>query len=106
MYTNHYLHIPELPAPLVNSGQVTSTAGEDFTLRCNFNSPANLFRAPVVEWLDSDETIVSNSAMLLFTPLKTLNAGRYTCRVNIFIFVIDIDLTGSNSTLLYVRGKE
>lgn len=73
---------------------------------CNFSSPPNLFRAPVVQWLNSSESVVSNTTSLQFNLLKTSNAGKYSCQVNISISVLDIALTGSNSTILNVQGKK
>ena len=105
---NHCLHInfiAELQAPRVDSGSVSSIAGEEFTFMCNFSTSPNLFRAPIVEWLNSDGSIESTSSTMSFSPLKTSHAGMYTCRVIISIPEVDIALMESATTTLHVQSK-
>ena len=101
---NHCLHIAELEAPQVDSGSVNSTAGEELTLTCNFRSSPDLFRAPTVEWFNSDGLIESAIA-ITFTSLKTSHAGLYICRVTISIPEVDIVLMENATTTLLVQSK-
>ena len=101
---NHCLHIAELEAPQVDSDTIISTAGEDLALMRNFRSSPDLFRAPIVQWFNSDGLIESAIATT-FTPLKTSHAGLYICRVIIFIPEVDIVVMINATTTLLVQSK-
>ena len=70
---------------MVEDDTVTGTAGEPLTLTCSDSYPANLVKAPDVQWLDSSGTVLSNTDTLTFNPLRTSDGGQYNCIVNISI---------------------
>ena len=91
---------------MVEDDSVTGTAGEPLTLNCSDSYPANLVRAPDVQWLESSGTILSNTDTLTFDPLRTSDGGQYNCIVNISIPQLGIvGLMGIGSTDLSVQSE-
>ena len=91
---------------MVEDDNVTGTAGEPLTLTCGDSYPANLVRAPDVQWLHSNGTVLSNTDILTFDPLRTSDGRRYTCSVNISIPQLGIvGLVGMDRTDLTVQSE-
>ena len=95
----------ELMAPVVFEDDINSTAGQSLTLTCRFSVPANLFRAPSVEWLNSTGDILSSTGNYTFSPLLTSDGGVYTCSVTISIPQLNISLAGVGNTTVTVHSK-
>ena len=101
-----YLSHSALEAPMVEDDTVTGTAGEPLTLMCSDSYPANLVRAPDVQWLHSNGTILSNTDTLTFDPPRTSDGGQYNCTVNISIPQLGImGLVGMGMTDLTVQSE-
>ena len=95
-----------LQPPMVEGDNVTGTAGEPLTLTCADSYPAHLVRAPDVQWLHSNGTVLSNTDTLSFDPLRTSDGGQYTCTVNISIPQLGIvGLEGMGRTDLTVQSE-
>ena len=104
------LHPPPPPAelmtPNVNETNLTSPAGQPLSVECSFlHVPAGLIRPPTVQWLDSRGSVQSDTGRLTFSPLQTSHGGVYTCRVNISIPEISLQLTDDGDTTLSVESK-
>ena len=70
---------------MVEDAAITGMAGEPLTLLCNYSFLPNLVRAPDVQWLHSNGTVLSNTDTLIFEPLRTSHGGEYACIVDISI---------------------
>ena len=91
---------------MVEDDTVSGTAGKSFSLTCADSYPANLVRAPDVQWLHSNGTVLSNTAILTFDPLRTSDGGQYNCTVNISIPQLGIvGLEGMGRTDLTVQSE-
>ena len=96
----------ELMAPVImNNESVNFTAGQSFTLECNFSVPDNLVTDPSVEWLNSTRHKLSHSRKLNLSHLTTSDGGVYTCSVTISIPELNISLTGVGNTSVIVHSK-
>ena len=91
--------------PDVHVNTLSSTAGQNVSVKCNFTIPDNLFRAPSVQWVDSSGLVVSATHNLTFSPLLTSNGGKYTCNVTINITELNITLTGIGNINITVQSK-
>ena len=90
---------------MVIGGDVTSTAGELFTIECNYTMIPNLITAPTIHWVNSTDIMVSSTSTLSLSPLLTSHGGQYTCIVNINIIELNISLTGNGTTNVTVKSK-
>ena len=90
---------------MVIGGDVTSIAGELFTIECNYTMIPNLITDPTIYWVDSTDFIVSTTSTLSLSPLLTSDGGQYTCIVNINIIELNISLTGNGTTNVIVESK-
>ena len=91
---------------MVEDDSVNGTAGEPLTLTCSDSYPANLVRAPDVQWLDSSGTVLSDTDTLTFDLLRTSDGGQYNCSVNISIPQLSIaGLMGMGRTDLSVQSE-
>ena len=91
--------------PDVHVNTLSSTAGLNLSVKCNFTIPDKLFRAPSVQWVDSSGLVVSATHNLTFSPLLTSNGGKYTCNVTINITELNITLTGIGNINITVQSK-
>ena len=91
---------------MVEDDTVTGAAGEPLTLTCSNSYPAHLVRAPDVQWLHSSGTVLSNTDILTFDPLRTSDGGQYTCSIDISIPQLGIvGLVGMGRTDLTVQSE-
>ena len=97
------------------------SAGESYTLTCTVEVVERLTVTPDVEWLDPDNNTITTGGditvgspqrsgttttlTLTFNPLLTSHGGEYTCRANITIEDISVDITGSDSFEVIVQSK-
>ena len=64
----------------------TPTAGQTYSLDCSL-APAT---DPVTyKWFDSNETLLSNTSQLQFSPLLASNAGTYSCQATVGGVVVE-----------------
>ena len=106
------------------TGEPTGTApsaGESYTLTCTIEVVEGLIVRPDVEWLDPDNNAVATGGditvgspetsgttttlTLTFNPLLTSYGGVYTCKANIIIEAVSVDITGSDSFEVIVQSK-
>ena len=92
-------------SPTVDEADLSSTAGQPFSVECSFQVPANLTRPPTVQWLNSAGSVVSETDPLIFSPLLTSHGGVYTCNVTISIPELNITLTEYGNTTILVQSK-
>ena len=95
----------ELIPPVVYEDDINSNAGQSLTLMCMFSVPANLIRAPSVQWVNSTGDILSATGNHTFSPLLTSDGGVYTCNVTISIPELNISLAGVGTTSVTVHSK-
>ena len=92
--------------PTVDETNLTSLAGQPLSEECSFlHVPAGLIRPPIVQWLDSGDSVQSDNGTLTFSPLRTSHGGVYTCRVTISIPEINLQLTDDGDTTISVESK-
>ena len=92
-------------APVVYEENVTSTAGQPLSIQCNFTMIPNLVDAPIVQWLSSTGSVVSNTNTFTLSPLLTSHGGSYNCIVNISIPKLDILLIANGNTTVIVESE-
>ena len=90
---------------MVFGGDVTSTAGELFSIDCNYTMIPNLITDPHIHWVNSTNIMVSTTSTLSLSPLRTSDGGQYTCIVDINITELDISLNGNGTTNVTVESK-
>ena len=97
------------------------SAGESYTLTCTVEVVERLVVTPDVEWLDPDNKVITTGGditvgspetsgttttlTLTFNPLHTSHGGEYTCRANITVDGISVDVTSSDSFNVIVQSK-
>ena len=95
----------ELVTPVVYEHAINSRAGQSLTVECNFVVPANLFRPPSVQWLNSAGYLKSSTRNLSISHILTSDGGVYTCNVTIIIPELKVSLTGANTTTVTIESK-
>ena len=109
MYT--YLSLPtDLPAPEVAGVEdSTFTAGDSHTLQCTVTEIPHLAVQPTVELIGPGGSLVATAVGLLVAhtvdPVKTSDAGQYTCRASVVIPSVSVDVSGQSSSTLTVQSK-
>ena len=71
---NHIVFLP----PII-TGDTIVNESDTLSLSCD---SSNSHQLPPVQWVDEDDGIVSNSALLEFTDIMRSQAGNYTCRTS------------------------
>ena len=92
--------------PSIMGDNITFTAGQSFSVDCNFTVPQHLVRAPTVEWLNSSLSQVSGNSTLLFPRLLTSHGRDYTCVVTVSIPQLNISQTGHETTTIIVQSND
>ena len=91
--------------PVVFEHNLSSMAGENFSVECRFMTADNLVTAPSVQWKNSSGSVMSDNATLSFSPLLTSDGGEYTCNVTINITELGVTVTNENNTTITVESK-
>ena len=91
--------------PNVNEDDISSTAGQTFSVECMFQMADNLITPPTVQWLNSAGSVESDNSTLSFSTLRTSHGGEYTCNVTINIPQLNILLTDDGTIRLIVESK-
>ena len=76
--------------------EVTLTASGDFV---NINCYVAGFPSPSVEWFDMNDTIVSNTSLLQFSPVTFGNEGLYRCVAT--AVANDMNFTATDKTTVF-----
>ena len=109
--TTFLIHISQstdLPAPVVGSVEdSTVTAGNAHTLQCTVTEIPHLAVQPTVELIGPGGSLVTMDVMVTHTvdPVRTSDAGQYTCRASVVIPSASVDISGQSSSTLTVHSK-
>ena len=83
--------------------------GSQHTLLCSMSMIPNLVVQPTIEWLEPGGSVLSsvNSSSLNITlnPVKTSDAGQYTCQALVAVESVGVNVEGQNITTLTVQSE-
>ena len=103
---------PALPDPIVMISPVdtTVTAGDPLTVQCTMTVIPYLAVQPTVELLGPDGSVLATTNMdlmvdLTLDPVRTSDAGQYTCRASVVIASVSVDVSGQSSSTLTVESE-
>ena len=69
----------------------------------------NLVVQPTIEWLEPGGSVLSSingtSLNITLNPVKTSDAGQYTCQATIAVESVGVNVEGENSTILTVQSE-
>ena len=111
MSHNTFFFPIDLPAPAVATVEdSTVTAGDSHTLQCTVTEIPHLAVRPTVELMGPGSSSVVATVMgLMLThtvdPVRTSDAGQYTCRASVDIPSASVDISGHSSSTLTVQSK-
>ena len=99
---------PALPPPEVTTTiDFTLTAGDQQVLVCNVSMVSFLTVAPKVQWVAPNNSEVASGSGPSLThtlnPVRTSDAGQYTCLTTVDIPSVGVSVTGESSTTLTVQ---
>ena len=100
-----------LPNPVVRISPANPTvpAGDRHTMTCTVTASSYLTVQPTVEILGPDgSVIVTGTGLELRTtldPVRTSDAGEYTCRASVVIASVSVDVSGERSSTLTVESE-
>ena len=105
-----YLSLPtDLPAPEVASVEdSTVTAGGSHTLQCTVTEIPHLAVQPTVELIGPGGSLATAVGLMLthtVDPVKTSDAGQYTCMASVVIPSASVDVSGQSSSTLTVQSE-
>ena len=105
-----YLSFPiDLPAPEVASVEdSTVTAGDSHTLQCTVTEIPHLAVQPTVELMGPGGSVATAMGLMLthtVDPVKTSDAGQYTCRASVVIPSASVDVSDQSSSTLTVQSE-
>ena len=84
---------PYIVTPLQD---ITLTTSGDFV---NINCDPTGYPSPFVEWVDMNDTIVSNTSLLQFSPVTFGDEGHYRCVVT--AVANDMNFTATDETTVF-----
>ena len=103
---------PALPDPVVMISPVdtTVTAGAPLTVQCTMTVIPYLAVQPTVELLGPDGSVLATTNMdlmvdLTLDPVRTSDAGQYTCRASVVIASVSVNVSGQSSSTLTVKSE-
>ena len=101
---------PALPFPKVTTTMdSTITAGGQQALECTVPMVSFLTVAPTLQWVapGNSEVASGSGSSLTHTldPVRTSDAGQYTCRATVDIPSVDVSASGHRSTTLTVQSE-
>ena len=87
----------------------TVTAGDQQELECIVSVVPFLTVAPTVQWVAPNNSEVASGSGPSLThtlnPVRTSDAGQYTCRATVDIPSVGVSVTGQSSTTLTVQSE-
>ena len=99
----------DLPAPEVASVEdFTVTAGDSHTLQCTVTEIPHLAVQPTVELIGPGGSLATAVSLMVthtVNPVRTSDAGQYTCRASVNIPSASVDISGQSSSTLTVQSK-
>ena len=109
MYSAYLSLSTDLPAPGVASVvDSTVTAGDSHTLQCTVTEIPHLAVQPTVELIGPGGSLDTAVGLLVthtVNPVKTSDAGQYTCRASVVIPSASVDVSGQSSSTLTVQSE-
>ena len=105
-----YLSFPtDLPAPEVAGVEdSTVTAGDSHTLQCTVTDIPYLAVQPTVELIGPGSSLDTAVGLLVahtVDPVKTSDAGQYTCMASVVIPSASVNVSGQSSSTLTVQSE-
>ncbi len=106
----HYPTVPQQPinASISPSSLSLPLIGEPYIVTCTVSLLPGLTRTPTAQWLKvamGEELNNLNRSTLNLSPLRTSDAGRYRCQVNVSTIVHSQPLSDSNDIDIIVQSK-
>ena len=89
----------------------TVTAGDSHTLQCTVTEIPHLAVRPTVELTGPGGSLVTTAMGLMVNntahvdPVRTSDAGQYTCMASVNIPSVSVDVSGQSSSTLTVQSK-
>ena len=86
----------------------TVTAGDSHTLQCTVTENPHLAVRPTMELIGPGGSLATAVGLLVahtVDPVKTSDAGHYTCRASVVIPSASVDVSGQSSSILTVQSK-
>ena len=101
---------PALPSPQVTTTMnSTATAGGQQALECNVSVVPFLSVAPTVQWVAPNNSEVASgygpSLTHTLNPVRTSDAGQYTCQATVDILSVGVSVSAQGSTTLTVQSE-
>ena len=101
---------PALPSPQVTTTMnSTVTAGGQQALECNLSVVPFLSVAPTVQLVAPNNSEVASGSVPSLThtlnPVRTSDAGQYTCRATVDIPSVGVSVSAQGSTTLTVQSE-
>ena len=105
-----YLSLPtDLPSPKVASVEdSTVTAGDSHILQCTVTEIPHLAVQPTVELIGPGGSLATAVGLLVthtVDPVKTSDAGQYTCMASVVIPSASVDVSSQSSSTLTVQSE-
>ena len=83
--------------------------GSQYTLLCSISVVPNLIVQPTIEWLEPGGSVLSScngtSLNIILNPVKTSDAGQYTCQAIVAVESVGVNVEGESSTTLTIQSK-
>ena len=86
----------------------TVTAGDAHTLQCTVTEIPHLAVQPTMELIGPGGSLATAVGLLVtytVDPVKTSDAGQYTCRASVNIPSVSVDVSGQSSSTLTVQSE-
>ena len=88
----------------------TVTAGDPLTVQCTMTVIPYLAVQPTVELLGPDGSVLATTNIdlmvdLTLDPVRTSDAGQYTCRASVVIASVSVNVSGQSSSTLTVKSE-
>ena len=97
---------PSPPTVTIVHSSSSVMAGQPLTLTCSSSLQQDVNGSPTLMWtrdgVDQPGEGSSNSLSLSFSPLLTSHGGVYTCTAGLTIPEASVDISGTNSTSVFV----
>ena len=86
-------------------------AGQPLSLNCSASIQDGISGTPSLTWtrVDDDDLpteVTSEPSLLSFSSLRTSHAGRYTCTARLSIPEAGVDVSGDNTTSIFVQSMQ
>ena len=87
----------------------TVIAGNEYILECTISEIPNLVVAPHLEWLQPGGSVIASGSGIALSstlyPVKTSDAGQYTCRAKITLDSVEVNVESLNTTDVTVKSE-